>query len=76
MNFNNSTILFIGLRNEILAQDKALQATLTVVDGHVIYKRNVIARFTSNADAIAMLNECGFRQISEPDMTAAIRFEA
>jgi len=65
MNFNTDPVLFANLRQSILAEDKPLRTSMLVIDGHILWKGDVIARFTTTADAQQCLLESGFQAIHE-----------
>jgi len=68
MNYNTSRTLWENFKNE-RSQMPNGGAVLNIFDGMVGSGNEVIARFSSQADAIAMLKSTGFQRVSHsPNM--------
>jgi len=68
MNYNTNKTLWENLQKE-RSQMPNGGAVLNVFDGMVGCGSEVIARFSSQADAIAMLNSTGFQRVNHnPNM--------
>lgn len=68
MNFNNQQYLFENKRVAELQKDPPLRVSLTVVDGHIIQGREVLARCTNTREAEELLKSAGWRK----DMGASV----
>jgi hypothetical protein len=62
MNYNTDPQLYKNLKESVLKLDPCLRNGITVIDGHIVFKRGAIGRFTSNQDAEAALREAGWHR--------------
>jgi hypothetical protein len=65
--YNNDVNLWKNMRESILSEDPPLRCKVFAVDGHLIHKREVLARCFDQEAAEELLVESGFLAITRTE---------